>query len=99
MTLAFNATADVAPLGWANLDPASLPPAIRKLYDAYKAQYAEASAARKAFEDAFKSAVQSPAGCAPVLGYRFGKLSYAFAPIKTAKATANLVSFSDLTRK
>lgn len=97
MTLAFNATATEPT--WANLDPDSLPPAIRKLYDAYKAQYAEAAAARKAFETAFRAAVVAPAGTEAVLGYRFGKLSYAFLPAKTTKARANLVAFSALARK
>jgi hypothetical protein len=101
MTLAFksDAAVDTSKLGWSNLDPMSLPPGVRKLYDAYKAQYAAASEARKAFEAAFKSAVDAPAGHEVVLGYRFGKLSYAFAPARVSKASANLVSFSAIARK
>lgn len=97
MTLAFNA-ASAEPV-WANLDPDTLPPAMRKLYDAYKAQYTLASEARKAFEASFRSAVIAPAGTEAVLGYRFGKLSYAFVPAKASKAKANLVAFAALTRK
>jgi hypothetical protein len=97
MTLAFNATATEPT--WSNLDPDTLPPAIRKQYDACKAAYALASDARKAFEATFRAAVVVPAGHEAVLGYRFGKLSYAFLPAKASKSKANLVAFASLTRK
>lgn len=98
MTLAFNATADDT-LVWENLNPASLPPAIAKQYEAYRAAYANAKAAREAFEATMRAAVVAPAGKSLVMGYRFGKLSYAFAPVKATKASASLVDFAKLARK
>src|ERR1700761_536444 len=70
MSLQFNEAAD-ATLVWANLDPASLPPALAKQYDAYRTAYAHAKAAREAFEQSFRAAVVAPSGKQAVLGYRF----------------------------
>jgi len=100
MTLAFNEAAiDNSKLDWANIDPASLPSALAKQYEAYRTAYAHAKAAREAFEQSFRAAVVAPAGKQAVLGYRFGKLSYAFAPLKAPASKANLVAFASLTRK
>lgn len=95
----FNTSAIATDLTWQNIDPASLPTPLAKLYASYRAEYDRAKQAREAFEQAFRSAIVAPSGTEAVLGYRFGKLSFAFAPIKAKASAKNLVSFSALQRR
>jgi hypothetical protein len=95
----FNTSAIATDLTWQNIDPASLPAPLAKLYASYRAEYERAKQAREAFEQAFRSAIVAPSGTEAVLGYRFGKLSFAFAPLKVRAAARNLVDFAKLARK
>ena len=101
MTLQFKTPATApapkpANLDWKTLDPATLPEDLRKLYDAWREADAIAKAAKKLFTDECREAIVAPAGTSFVLGFLYGKLSYAFAPLKTTKAQANAVDFRTL---
>lgn len=71
-------------LSWTNVDVNELPIDLQSLYDDYKAAQKIASTKRSIFETAMCVAAQpkTPAGKALVFGYKFGKLSVAWADLK-----------------
>lgn len=66
---------------WVQFDAESLPPKLRKAYDAFKAASKAAGDARAAFNAAFVKELGAkgkvPDGQFVVVGHNFGKLSYA----------------------
>jgi hypothetical protein len=93
------AKADADKLAWQTLDVSTLPADMQHAYAAYREAFQTAKQYREAFEALFSAGVVAPTGERAVLGYRFGKLSYAFAPIKERSASSKLVNFATLTRK
>lgn len=86
-------------LDWKTLDVDSLPADLRKLYDAWRDLSDQAKAAKAAFTDEMREAVVAPEGKQFVLGYLYGKLSFAFAPIKAKAKPANVTDFAALARR
>lgn len=81
---------------WDNIDPETLPEDILRHYRAYQKAQAEATAARKLFEEECNLAFDSGPGNRLAFGYKFGKLSVAIvrdAPraSASAKSLASLV--------
>ena len=74
------APAPVAAPTWNNIDPASLPEDLAKLYYAYQKAAAVASTARKLFESECNEAFDCGPGNRLAFGYKFGKLSVALVP-------------------
>ncbi len=91
---------DAAP-EWFDLDPATLPAEIAKAYAEYKAIYAAATEARKAFETAFSAIAAPPAGHRIAFAYKFGKLRMAVVADdgKAKSASKSALSFADATRR
>lgn len=81
---------------WKEINPASLSPAAVKAWDAYKAQYKVAKAARDAFEAILTKAAELPATHRLVFSYQFGKLSMAIDLAKTEGASKKAVDFATL---
>ncbi len=77
---------------WDNIDPASLPEDLRKLYQAYQTAAAAASAASKLFETECNEAFDAGLGNRLAFGYKFGKLSVAIVPDapRTTRAVLSL---------
>ena len=71
-------------LTWTNVDVADLPVDLQSLYDDYKAAQKIASTKRSIFETAMSVAAQpkTPTGKMLMFGYKFGKLSVAWADLK-----------------
>ena len=82
---------------WFDLDPATLPDAIAKSYAEYKAIYAAATDARKAFEAAFSALAAPPVGHRIAFAYKFGKLRMAVVSgvAKASGAGKSALSFAD----
>lgn len=82
---------------WQTIDPASLSVPIQKQYERYKLAYREMKAERDAFEDAVREQAALPSGKKLVVGYNYGKLSFAVvdddAKPSTAKGTTSLSAF------
>jgi hypothetical protein len=93
------AKADADKLAWQTLDVSTLPIEMQRAYAAYRDAFTTAKQYREVFESLFAAGVVAPQGERAILGYRFGKLSYAFAPIKERSASAKLVNFATLARK
>lgn len=83
-------------LKWETLNVDSLPEDLRKLYEEWRTASEHAKTLKARFTDECREAVIAPEGKQFVLGYLYGKLSFAFAPIKTSKAQANAISFASL---
>ena len=66
-------------LSWQEIDPSTLPEAIRNHYEDYKAAYRTMKELRGMFEEALNAAADLPEGKRIVCGYNFGKLSIALA--------------------
>lgn len=79
---------------WHEIDPATLQPAVGKLYNAYKAQYATMKKAREDFEAAMKGAVELPKGKRLAVAYNFGKLSVASVDDTPRKASSKATSLA-----
>jgi hypothetical protein len=89
------ATADKA--DWTEVNVASLPDAVQKLYAAKRTADKASQTAREAFEKATIAAVKPRAGKVLRFGYRFGKLSVAWVDESSEKKTSKgAVSLSDL---
>lgn len=103
MTLQFKSATAPAPksdnLKWETLDTDTLPAALKAKYEAWREAADFAKGLKGEFTKAMQAEVAAPDGTSFVLGYIYGKLSYAFAPIKTAKAKGKLVDFASLARK
>lgn len=82
---------------WQTIDPASLSVPIQKQYERYKAAYREMKVEREAFETALREQAALPTGKKLVIGYNFGKLSFAVvdddAKPSTAKGATSLSAF------
>jgi hypothetical protein len=83
-------------LVWNEIDPATLAPAIKAKYDAYKVAYAKAKEFRAAFETEASKAAALPATHRMVYGYNFGKLSMAIGLATSEKASKKAVAFDTL---
>jgi hypothetical protein len=90
------ATADKA--DWTEVNVASLPDAVQKLYAAKRTADKASQTAREAFEKATIAAVKPRAGKVLRFGYRFGKLSVAWVNEDDAakRTSTGAVSLSDL---
>lgn len=86
-------------LDWTQLDPASLSPALRAAYDAYKEAARHAESMRKTFEASMTNAIDPMDGEKVVFGYRFGKLSLAIAPADKPRKPSAAVSLADFIGK
>ena len=109
MTLAFpsraaslNAAADKIlkandKLEWTSVDTSTLPRDLSAAYEAYKVAAAHASELRQAFEDAACGPIAALMSLRPgydvAFGYRWGQLSVAAAPKRTATSKANALRF------
>lgn len=71
-------------LEWSTLDTATLSPDLQAAYFAYKRANDAATTLRKAFEAAMNDKVELDAHLTLAFGYRFGQLSVAIAPKRTA---------------
>ena len=82
---------------WSEINPETLPSAIREAYALYKEMYKEMKAQRTAFETMLANAAGMPEGKRIVFGYNFGKLSVALVDDdrKPAKATPARQSLAD----
>lgn len=103
MTIQFKSATSPAPksdnLDWKPLDINSLPGDLKAHYEAWREADELAKSLKKDFTDAFRDAVVAPDNTQAVLGFLYGKLSYAFAPNKAKKADAKLVNFAALLKK
>lgn len=86
-------------LEWTQLDPASLSPALRAAYDAYKDAARHAESLRKTFEASMTNAIDPLEGEKVIFGYRFGKLSLAIAPADRPRKPSAAVSLADFIGK
>ena len=86
-------------LEWTQLDPASLSPALRAAYDAYKEAARHAESLRKTFEASMTNAIDPLDSEKVVFGYRFGKLSLAIAPADKPRKPSAAVSLADFIGK
>ena len=86
-------------LEWTQLDPASLSPALRAAYDAYKEAARHAESLRKTFEASMTNAIDPMDGEKVVFGYRFGKLSLAIAPADRPRKPSAAVSLAEFIGK
>lgn len=108
MTLAFptraqtlNTAADAIlkadKLTWVSVDTSTLPAPLAHAYEQYKAAAAQASDLRTAFEDLACGPLSKLMSLKPgfdvAFGYRWGQLSVAAAPKRTAKTSANALRF------
>ena len=101
MPLPLKPRAPVAPAPsaptWNNIDPASLPEDLAKLYYAYQQAQSAASTARKLFESECNEAFDCGPGNRLAFGYKFGKLSVALVP-DAPRASASTNSLTDLAK-
>lgn len=86
-------------LEWTQLDPASLSPALRAAYDAYRDAARHAESLRKTFEASMTNAIDPLDTEKVVFGYRFGKLSLAIAPADKPRKPSAAVSLADFIGK
>lgn len=79
---AVSAPAPSAPASpvWDNIDPATLPEDLAKLYYAYQKAQSIATEARRLFESETNEAFDAGPGNRLAFGYKFGKLSVAIVP-------------------
>ena len=82
---------------WNNIDPASLPEDLAKLYYAYQQAQAKASDARKLFESECNEAFDCGKGNRLAFGYKFGKLSVALVP-DAPRASASAKSLTAIAK-
>lgn len=91
-------------LEWMKFDIDTLPEELVSLLDTYRDLESQASAAKKAFTDAFTEAAEeaglgAPKGHDMVISLRFNDISLAYAPQREKKAAQNRVGFNTTTVK
>lgn len=80
---------------WIELDVDSLAPHAVAAHKKAKALYSEYATAKKAFEALMVADAGLPTSHTLAFGYRFGKLTMAVVPAKTASKSAKAISFAD----
>lgn len=82
---------------WADLSMDALSPEARRAYDAYKAAYKQAKAARETFEGLARQAIPIKPGYRLAFAYNFGKLRVAVveAKVEEPKGTASRGTLAD----
>lgn len=73
---------------WDNIDPATLPEDLARLYYAYQKAQSVATEARKLFESEANEAFDCGPGNKLAFGYKFGKLSVALVPASPRSSTS-----------
>jgi hypothetical protein len=101
MALSFKTASETSQskLAWEELNPATLPKELRQAYEAYREAYQTAKALREKFAGLMEANVTCPTGTELVLGYRFGKLSYAFDVPRARSAKSAARSFADIQKR
>jgi hypothetical protein len=82
---------------WTNLDVASMPEDLQRLYFAYRQAFDVAEKARKLFEEETNEAYDVGATNKLAFGYRFGKLSVGIVP-KTRPTSTGTASIASIAR-